>query len=122
MTHSTMTQDDLVERLRRVHPPANAVVRPNGPYPSEPMSFTMSVSNAPVSVNPDGPEAADRIQSLTAENSALREAIRTARARFYEYADSHKAKGTTEGDVKAARNLEMAEMLSASLQPKESDR
>jgi hypothetical protein len=60
-------------------------------------------------------ELLDRIQSLTAERDALREALTKCRGRFYEYADSHTNKGTTEGDAKAARNMEMAQMCDAAL-------
>lgn len=113
---STLTQDDLVELIAAIQVDIDREERDSGgPDDGNPWhTFQTRIS--------DVKKLFAIAQSLTAENIALREAIRTARARFYEYADSHKAKGTTEGDVKAARNLEMAEMLSASLQPKESDR
>jgi hypothetical protein len=64
-------------------------------------------------VNPDGPEAAFRIISLTEENERLRAQIEVAAVIFDEYERLHLAKGTPDGDAKAKRNAQYAAEMRA---------
>lgn len=54
--------------------------------------------------------------ALTSENKRLKEALAKCASRFREYETSHAAKGSVDGDAKARRNAEMAEMCEVALQ------
>jgi hypothetical protein len=74
---------ELVERLLRTEKRKSYAVTNRTAPPIE------SEYDAPV--NPDGPEAADHLQSLTAERDALREALVAARKVVLEDAEACRA-------------------------------
>jgi hypothetical protein len=53
--------------------------------------------------------AAKRIEELEAANSNLRGGLETAAKTFRRYGELHRAKGTTEGNLKASNNDDLAE-------------
>jgi len=62
--------DDLVQRLRRTYRKEYAPTRSMcGDNSNKPFPFPILATEVPV--NPDGHEAADRIEALTAENKWL---------------------------------------------------
>ncbi len=64
--------DDLVQRLRRTYRKEYAPTRSMcGDNSNKPFPFPILATEVPV--NPDGHEAADRIEALTAEVEELRE-------------------------------------------------
>lgn len=67
--------DDLVQRLRRTYRKEYAPTRSMcGDNSNKPFPFPILATEVPV--NPDGHEAADRIEALTAENEALKKSGR----------------------------------------------
>ena len=64
--------DDLVKRLRRTYRKEFA---PTGSMVATPRTVQSRLLSVDVLFNPDGAEAADRIEALTAENERLREAL-----------------------------------------------
>ncbi len=67
--------DDLVQRLRRTYRKEYAPPRSMcGDNSNKPFPFPILATEVPV--NPDGHEAADRIEALTAENEALKKSGR----------------------------------------------
>lgn len=64
--------DDLVKRLRRTYRKEFA---PTGSMVATPRTVQSRLLSVDVLFNPDGVEAADRIEALTAENERLREAL-----------------------------------------------
>lgn len=59
--------------------------------------------------------AVNALPSLLDENERLREALERAEAKFRHYDDLHRLKCTAEGDEKADRNREMADMCRTAL-------
>jgi hypothetical protein len=69
--------DDLVKRLRRTYRKEYAPTRSMcGDNSNKPFPFPILATEVPV--NPDGHEAADRIEALTAEIEGLRKALEEA--------------------------------------------
>lgn len=64
--------DDLVERLRRTYRKEFA---PTGSMVATPRMVQSRLLSVDALFNPDGAEAADRIEALTAENERLRELL-----------------------------------------------
>lgn len=83
----TASTDEIVERLLTVE--------------SDPIGCGLANNSYR---NPDGPDAADRIQSLTATIDELRTALEEAASVFEEYGRLHRAKGTPEAYAKAKSN------------------
>src|SRR5258706_13483792 len=62
------------------------------------------------STSPDAPLPSQPFEELQGERDRLRAGLKAAAERFREYEASHAAKGNLDGDAKARRNAEMAEM------------
>jgi hypothetical protein len=73
--------DDLVQRLRRTYRKEYAPTRSMcGDNSNKPFPFPILATEVPV--NPDGHEAADRIEALTAENERLKLELESAKDMF----------------------------------------
>ena len=59
-----------------------------------------------------------RVEALYNERNNLRHVVSHAQVAFRHYAQSHRAKGTPEGDAKAETNQQLAELMQAALEPK----
>lgn len=76
-----MTEDKaLVKRLRRTYRKEFA---PTGSTVATPRTVQSRLLSVDVLFNPDGAEAANRIEALTAENERLREALERVLAHRY---------------------------------------
>ena len=66
-------------------------------------------------------EAATALQSYAARVKELEGTIETAAKAFRRYAELHRMKGTTEGNLKASNNDDLAEFCEAALPKQSSD-
>jgi hypothetical protein len=74
--------DDLVKRLRRTYRKEYAPTRSMcGDNSNKPFPFPILATEVPV--NPDGHEAADRIEALQADKAKLRETLKQIEASTY---------------------------------------
>lgn len=65
--------------------------------------------------NPDGFRLLEIVQSLVTRNAVLKGALERCAKTFRRYAELHRAKGTTEGNLKASNNDDLAEFCESVL-------
>ncbi len=87
------------------------------------MSEAQELRDTIVEMQTDLDELDGITAKLTAENGALRteldrlrDAVKLAHERFTSYALTHRAKGTADGDAKAAENLRLADVMKKALE------
>lgn len=59
-----------------------------------------------------------RVAELEGERNSLRHVVSRAQIAFRHYAQSHRSKGTPEGDAKAETNQQLSDLMQAALEPK----